>query len=140
MRTAGSQQSLQRGPRYIRYMQSATAGSIVYTVSTMPTAPLQFKLRSKLATTQVYTVYTQVDTSSLVVYATLYMLSAVLYVLGTYVFVILLLYSMHLESPPERVDKGLNTVVSSKGHTNDNAHKSNTQSISRAHKEHHKVN
>ena len=76
-------------------------------------------------------------------YAILYMLEllyAVLYVLGTYVFVILLLYSMHLESPPERMDKGLNTVVSSKGHTNDNAHKSNTQSISRTHTEHSQTN
>ena len=137
MRTAGSQQSLQRGHSVIQYTQGATAGStLIYSIakqSTMPTAPLQFKLRSKLATTQVYTVYTQVDTSSLVVYATLYMLSAVLYVLGTYVFVILVLYSMHLESPPETVKDTVNTVVSSKGHTNDNAHKSNTQSISRAH-------
>ena len=33
------------------------------------------------------------------------MLLALLYVLGTYVFVSLLLYSMHLESPPETVEK-----------------------------------
>ena len=43
---------------------------------------------------------------SLVVYAILYMLLALLYVLGTYAFVSLLLYTMHLESPPERVDLG----------------------------------
>ena len=67
------------------------------------------------------------------------MLLAVLYVLGTYVFASLLLYSMNKESPPERMDKGLNTVVSSKGLKDDNAHKSNTQSISRTHKEHHKT-
>jgi len=67
------------------------------------------------------------------------MLLALLYVLGTYAFVSLLLYSMHLESPPERMDKGLNTVVSSKGLKDDNAHKSNTQSISGTHKEHNKT-
>ena len=72
-------------------------------------------------------------------YAIPYMLEllyAVLYVLGTYVFVILLLYSMNKESPPERVDKGLNTVASSKGlkHVRD---KSYTHTVSRTHKEHH---
>ena len=66
------------------------------------------------------------------------MLLAVLYVLGTYVFVSLLLYSMNKEPPPERVDKGLNTVVSSKGLKDDRS-KSNTQSISRTHKEHNKT-
>jgi hypothetical protein len=34
------------------------------------------------------------------------MLLALLYVLGSYLFVSLLLYSMHIESPPERVDEG----------------------------------
>ena len=72
---------------------------------------------------------------SLVVYAILYMLLAVLYVLGIYSFVILLLYSMHLESPPENVDKGLNTVASSKGFKHVR-NKSNSVTVSRTHKEH----
>ena len=41
------------------------------------------------------------------------MLLALLYVLGTYAFVSLLLYSMHLESPPESVDR-VNTIDSTK--------------------------
>ena len=67
------------------------------------------------------------------------MLLAVLYVLGTYVFVILLLYSMHLESPPERMDKGLNTVIAVKG-LKDDTDKSNSHTISGTHKEHRKTN
>ena len=139
MRTAGSHRSLQRGHSYIQYMQSATAGSILaycirslFTQSTVETCEAHERSRSSI-------LYITLDISSLVVYAILYMLLALLYVLGTYVFVILLLYSMHLESPPETVDKGLNTVASSKGLKDDNAHKSNTQSISGTHKEHHKT-
>ena len=75
---------------------------------------------------------------SLVVYAILYMLLALLYVLGTYVFVSLLLYSMHLESPPETVDDGVNTKVSSKGFKHD-TDKSNTHTVSRAYTEHRKT-
>jgi cytoskeletal protein RodZ len=63
------------------------------------------------------------------------LLYVILYVLGIYSFVILLLYSMSLESPPENVDKDVNTVVSSKGHTND-TDKSNSHTVSRTHKEH----
>ena len=66
------------------------------------------------------------------------LLYAVLYVLGTYAFVILLLYSMNQESPPETVDKGLNTVVSSKG-LKDDGNKSNSHTVSRAHTEHGKT-
>ena len=67
------------------------------------------------------------------------MLLAVLYVLGTYVFASLLLYSMHLESPPERVDKDVNSVIAVKG-LKDDRNKSYTHTISNAHKEHHKTN
>ena len=41
------------------------------------------------------------------------MLLAVLYVLGTYMFVSLLLYSMNKEPPPESVDR-VNTIDSTK--------------------------
>ena len=41
------------------------------------------------------------------------MLLALLYVLGTYAFVILLLYSMNKEPPPESVDR-VNTIDSTK--------------------------
>ena len=128
------------GSQYIQYRAECYSGVYPYIqrrvlliLQTVQTCEAHERSRSSI-------LYITLDISSLVVYATLYMLSAVLYVLGTYAFVSLLLYSMNKEPPPERVDKGLNTVVSSKGHTNDNAHKSNTQSISRAHKEHHKVN
>ena len=51
--TAGSQ-------LYTVYAECYSGVSRIYSIakqSTMPTAPLQSKLRSKLATTQVYTVY-----------------------------------------------------------------------------------
>lgn len=86
--------------------------------------------------------YILLDTCSLIVYAILYMLElfyAVLYVLGIYAFVILLLYSMHIESPPERIDKDVNTVASSKG-LKDDRDKSSTHTISRSHKEHSQTN
>ena len=67
------------------------------------------------------------------------MLLALLYVLGIYAFVILLLYSMNKESPPERVKDTVNTVSAVKGLNDDNTHKSNTQSISRAYTEHGKT-
>ena len=73
---------------------------------------------------------------SLLVYAILYMLLALLYVLGTYAFVILLLYSMHLESPPESVDKDVNTVATQSRSNSDDRNKSNSITISRTHKEH----
>ena len=66
------------------------------------------------------------------------LLLAILYVLCVYAFVILILYMWNVESPPENVDKGLNTVASSKGHTNDRD-KSNSHTVSRTHQEHHKV-
>ena len=138
MRTAGSQQSLQRGQQYIQYKQSATAGSILaycirslFTQSTVETCEAHERSRSSI-------LYIQVDISSLVVYAILYMLLAVLYVLGTYVFVSLLLYSMHLESPPERMDKDVNSVIAVKG-LKDDRNKSYTHTVSRAYKEHRKT-
>ena len=78
--------------------------------------------------------YIQFDISSQSLYATLYMLElllALLYVLSIYSFVILVLYSMHLESPPETV----NTVAKDK-EVNDEQSKSNSQSISRAYQKH----
>jgi cytoskeletal protein RodZ len=85
--------------------------------------------------------YIQFDISSYVVYAILYMfeiLLALSYVLLPYAFVILILYMWNVESPPERVKDTVNTVASSKGHTNDRS-KSNSHTVSRSHKEHHKV-
>jgi len=79
--------------------------------------------------------YIQFDISSQSLYAILYMLLALLYVLGTYAFVILLLYSMHLESPPERVLDTVNNSIAVKG-LNDDRDKSNSHTISRTHKEH----
>ena len=66
------------------------------------------------------------------------LLYVILYVLGIYAFVILLLYSMNLESPPERVNKDVNTVIAVKG-LNDDGNKSNSHTISRTHKEHSKT-
>ena len=113
---------LQRGLTYIQYPQCQL---LPYS----PNCEANLRLRKSI-------LYITLDRVSLVVYAILYMLLSLLYVLGTYVFVSLLLYSMHVESPPERVDKGLNTVASSKGlkHVRD---KSYTHTVSRTHKEHH---
>ena len=85
--------------------------------------------------------YIQFDILSLVLYAILYMLElllAILYVLGIYGFVVLLLYSMHLESPPETVKDTVNNSIAVKG-LKDDTDKSNTHTVSRAYKEYHKV-
>ena len=120
-------------------MQSATAGSILaycirslFTQSTVETCEAHERSRSSI-------LYIQVDRVSLVVYAILYMLLALLYVLGTYAFVSLLLYSMNKESPPENVDKDVNNSIAVKG-LKDDTDKSNSHTISNAHKEHRKTN
>ena len=79
-----------------------------------------------------------IDTLLYILYSE-YMLLALLYVLGTYVFASLLLYSMHLESPPERVNKRVNNSIAVKG-LKDDRDKSNSHTISNAHKEHRKTN
>ena len=66
------------------------------------------------------------------------LLYAVLYVLGTYAFVILLLYSMNLESPPETVKDTVNNSIAVKG-LKDDRNKSYTHTVSRAYKEHRKT-
>ena len=63
------------------------------------------------------------------------MLLAIVYVLCVYAFVVWLLYMWNLESPPERVDKDVNSVIAVKG-LKDDRNKSYTHTISNAHKEH----
>jgi len=78
-----------------------------------------------------------IDTLLYILYSE-YMLLALLYVLGTYVFISLLLYSMNKESPPETVDKDVNNSIAVKG-LKDDGNKSNSITISRTHTEHGKT-
>ena len=66
------------------------------------------------------------------------LLLAVLYVLCVYAFVILILYMWNVESPPERVKDTVNNSIAVKG-LKDDTDKSNSHTVSRAYKEHHKV-
>ena len=67
------------------------------------------------------------------------MLLAIVYVLFVYAFVVWLLYMWNQESPPERMDKDVNTVSAVKG-LKDDGNKSNSITISRAYTEHRKTN
>ena len=67
------------------------------------------------------------------------MLLAIVYVLCVYAFVVWLLYMWNQESPPERMDKDVNTVIAVKGLKHDRD-KSNSHTISRTHTQHDQVN
>ena len=67
------------------------------------------------------------------------LLYAITYMLLPYVFVVLILYIWNVESPPERVKDTVNNSIAVKGLKDDNAHKSNSHTVSRTHTEHRKT-